>query len=99
MRRLGTMLPRNKVLLVIVSLVALAAVGGPKSSSSPNQAPAQQPQSGQPQSGQQPAVNEPMPGDAPNQPGNTVQVPAGRTAGQEPARTDNGTYVFRADVQ
>jgi len=89
------MLPRNKVLLVVVSLVALAAVLGAQTSSYPNQAPAQQPQSGQQP---QPGMQEPMPGDAPNQPGNTVQVPANQS-GQEPARTDNGTYVFRADVQ
>lgn len=34
----------------------------------------------------------------PNQPGNTVQVPAAQQ-GRAASRTDNGVYVFRADVQ
>lgn len=89
------MLLRNKFLLVLVSLVVLSAYLGAQTSSYPNQSPAQPSQS----SGQQPGIPEPMPGDAPNQPGNTVQVPSGRQAGQEPSRQENGTYVFTAKVE
>lgn len=42
----------------------------------------------------QPAPNQPPP----NQPGDTVQVPSAQK-GQAASRTDNGVYVFKADVQ
>jgi VWFA-related protein len=37
----------------------------------------------------------------PNQPGDSVQVPAnaGNAAGQNPSRTDNGVYVFKKQVE
>lgn len=41
----------------------------------------------------------PMPsGDAPNQPGDTVRVPAQNQQGQEPSRQEGGVYVFKKDV-
>ncbi len=90
------MLPRNKVLLLLVSLVALSLWLGAQSSSYPPQAPAGPPAQG---SGQPPGAAEPLPGDAPNQPGNTVQAPAGRPQGQEPSREDNGVFVFKKQVE
>ncbi|MGI9101512.1 MAG: VWA domain-containing protein [Terriglobales bacterium] len=45
-------------------------------------------------------ADEPPPADAPNQPGNTVQIPARQgSTGQEPSRTDNGVYVFKKQVE
>jgi Ca-activated chloride channel homolog len=98
MQKRVTMLPRNKFLLVLVSLLALSAWLGAQTSSYPNQAPPAQSQ--QPQS-PQPGTPEPLPGtgDAPNQPGDTVQVPAGSQQGKEPVRSDNGTYVFTTKVE
>ena len=43
----------------------------------------------------QPAA--PAPQRPPNQPSNTVQIPA--NSGQEPSRSDNGVYVFKARVE
>jgi VWFA-related protein len=83
------MLPRNKLLLVLVSLVTLSVWLGAQSSSNQQGPPA----------GQQQPMAEPMPGDAPNQPGNTVQVPRGQTTGQEPSREDNGVFVFKKQVE
>ena len=41
-----------------------------------------------------------MPGDAPNQPGNTVQVPANAPQqGQAPSREEGGVYVFKKQVE
>jgi VWFA-related protein len=70
------------------------------------QAPVQQPQTQQPPAQQVPAQQgtpqqtegQSAPADAPNQPGNTVQVPA-QSQGQEPSRSDNGVFVFRKDVE
>ncbi|MBZ5566398.1 MAG: VWA domain-containing protein [Acidobacteriia bacterium] len=82
------MLPRNKLLLVLVSLVALSVCLAAQSS----------PPSPGPPAGQQP-VAEPLPGDAPNQPGNAAQAPAKGQQGQEPAREDNGVFVFKKQVE
>ena len=105
------MLPPNRLLLLLVSLVALSLALGaqtssnappPPSSQPPYGRPSSQPQYGQPSSqpqyGQQ---TEPPATDAPNQPGNTVQVPAGRgqNQGQEPSREEGGVYVFRKQVE
>jgi Ca-activated chloride channel homolog len=92
------MLPRNKFLLLLVSLVALSLWLGAQSTSNSSPPPSSEPQSGQqtgaPQTGAPPA-------DAPNQPGNTVQVPAGRSQGQgqEPSREEGGVYVFKKQVE
>ncbi len=40
-----------------------------------------------------------MPGDAPNQPGNTVQIPRNTQQGQSPSEEQNGVYVFRKQVE
>ena len=96
MRKRVTMLPRNRFLLLLVSLVALSVWLGAQTSSYPPQAPARPPAQG---SGQPPGAAEPLPGDAPNQPGNTVQAPAGRPQGQEPSREDNGVFVFKKQVE
>ncbi len=53
-------------------------------------AAAQQPESGQPEGAAQ------QPAQAPNQPGDTVRVPA---QPQEPARNDSGVFVFKKDVE
>lgn len=52
-------------------------------------------QTGQPQAQQTGTASQAQ--HAPNQSGNTVQVPANQ--GQAAARTDNGVYVFKAEVQ
>ncbi len=95
MQKRVTMLPRNRLLRVLVSLIALCVWLGAQTSSYPSQAPAQPPAQS---SGQQPGAAEPLPTDAPNQPGHTVQVPAGRP-GQEPSREDNGVFVFKKQVE
>ncbi len=53
-------------------------------------AAAQQPESGQPEGAAQ------QPAQVPNQPGDTVRVPA---QPQEPARNDSGVFVFKKDVE
>ena len=90
MRKRVTMLPRNRFLLLLGSLVALCVWLGAQTSSYPAQAPARPPAQ---------AGAEPLPGETPNQPGNTVQVPAGRPQGQEPSREDNGVFVFKKQVE
>ncbi len=75
------------MLLVLASVVALSVCLAAQST--PGQSSP---------SGQQP-VTEPMPGDAPNQPGNTVQIPARPQEGQEPSSEQNGVYVFRKRVE
>ncbi len=87
------MLPRNKLLLLLVGLLALASWLAAQTS--PGAQPQASGQSSQPSG--QPSISEPMPGDAPNQPGNTVQVPANQQ-GQAPSGEQNGVYVFRANV-
>jgi Ca-activated chloride channel family protein len=96
MRKRVTMLPRNRLLLLLGSLIALSVWLGAQTSSYPRQAPAQLPAQG---SGQQPGTSEPLPGEAANQPGTAVQTPAGRPRGQEPSREDNGVFVFRKQVE
>jgi len=90
------MLPRNRFLLLLGCLIALSVWLGAQTSSYPRQAPAQPAAQG---SGQQPGAAEPLPGETPNQPGNTVQAPAGRPQGQEPSREDNGVFVFKKQVE
>jgi Ca-activated chloride channel homolog len=90
------MLRWNRFLVLLVSLVALSIWLGAQTSSYPSQAAAPPPAQS---SGQQPTTAQPLPGDAPNQPGNTVQVPAGRPPGQEPSREDNGVFVFKTRVE
>jgi VWFA-related protein len=72
--------------LVLLSVSTLLAQA-PTQSQTPAQVegPAAQPQG-------------PTPGDAPNQPGNTVQVPA-QQRGQAPDREDNNVFVFRKQVE
>ncbi|MBZ5630028.1 MAG: VWA domain-containing protein [Acidobacteriia bacterium] len=82
------MLRRNKLLLALVSLVTLSVCL--RAQSSP-------PSPGSP-AGQQPAA-EPLPGEAPSQPGSTVRVPAGGQHGQAPTREDNGVFVFKKQVE
>src|ERR1700757_4744934 len=83
MRKRVTMLPRNKFLL-LVSLVALSVWLGAQTSSPPPQ---------------QPATSQPMPGDAPNQPGNTVQVPAGQQQGTAVERQGDEGFIIRKKVE
>lgn len=65
----------------------------------PSARPAQTPEPAQPSSGVSSEESRPIP-PAPNQPGDTVRVPAGSTqTGSAPARTDNGIYVFKAKVE
>jgi Ca-activated chloride channel homolog len=90
------MLPWNRFLLLLGSLVVLSVWLGAQTSSYPRPAPAQSPAQG---SGQQPGAAEQLPGDASNQPGNTVQTPASRPQGQEPSREDNGVFVFKKQVE
>jgi VWFA-related protein len=83
---------------LLLSLLALSALLGAQTTSNvPSQSQYGQPSS-QPQYGQQ---TEPPATDAPNQPGNTVQVPAGRAQerGQAPSREEGGVYVFRKQVE
>lgn len=61
------------------------------------QAPTQQSAGQQPGQGT-PDTGQGAPPDAPNQPGNTVQVPA-QPQGQSPNREDNGVFVFKKDVE
>ncbi|HWR14979.1 MAG TPA: VWA domain-containing protein [Terriglobales bacterium] len=61
--------------------------------------PATQTPANQPPTNQQPVNQAPtnQQGDAPNQPGDTVQVPAQQ--GQAPSREDDGVFVFKKDVE
>jgi Ca-activated chloride channel homolog len=99
---------RNNVLSVVAFLLltaawSLAQSSAPPQSSSPAvpQPPAQsapqQPVTGQnPQqpANAQPQQEEPAPAPAPNQPGDTVQVPAG----QAPESQKNDVYIFKKEV-
>jgi Ca-activated chloride channel family protein len=96
MRKLVTMLLRNRFLVLLVSLVALTVLLGAQTSSYPPQAPARPPAQG---SGQVPGASDPLPGEAPYPGSNTIQVPAGRQQGQEPSREDNGVFVFKKQVE
>lgn len=80
------MLPRNRFLLLLGSLVALCVWLGAQTSSYPAQTPARPPAQ---------AGAEPLPGES----GNTAQAPAGRPQGQEPSREDNGVFVFKKQVE
>jgi Ca-activated chloride channel homolog len=96
------MLPRNRFLLAVASLLAISAWLGAQTISTTVSAPApgsSAQSSSQPQHGQAMPQSDTPAEDAPNQPGNTVQVPAGRQQGQAPTREDNGVFVFRKDVQ
>jgi Ca-activated chloride channel homolog len=77
------------VLLVVALSLWLGAQTSPNA----------QTQTQQPQTQQQPGVAQPSAPatDAPNQPGNTVQVPAQQQGqqGQAPAGEQNGVYIFR----
>jgi VWFA-related protein len=107
------MLPRNKVtVLLLVLLVALGVCAGAQTISTTVKAPsdpggqnaAPPPANAQPSStenAQQPAQSgQPArpAGDAPNQPGDTVRVPAQNPQGQEPSRQEGGVFVFKKDV-
>ena len=108
------MLPRNRLYFLLVLLVALGVCSGAQTISKTVTAPggsgaqsgtAQQPansSSAPTQNTQQPSQGgqlPPMPsGDAPNQPGDTVRVPAQNQQGQEPSRQEGGVYVFKKDV-
>ncbi len=81
------MLPRNKFLLLLACLIAFSAWVAAQSSAG-----------AQGQASGQSSISEPMPGDAPNQPGNTVQVPANQQ-GQAPEGEQNGVYVFKKRVE
>lgn len=63
----------------------------------PQQSPATQqaPQQAQPATGQNPQEQEPAPAPAPNQPGDTVQVPQ---QGQAPSSQQNDVYIFKKEV-
>jgi Ca-activated chloride channel homolog len=67
--------------------------------------PAQAPIQGPPQAQEPPAQQQPAPsqsttqGDAPNQPGNTVQVPAKQQQGQELEREGDQGFIIRKNVQ
>jgi len=81
------------VLFFAASLMAQAPTQQPSTQAAPNQQPAdQQPAQTAPATGQG------APTDAPNQPGNTVQVPA-QQQGQSPNREDNGVFVFKKEVE
>jgi Ca-activated chloride channel homolog len=77
------------VLLFAATLMAQAPTQQNETQQSPTQ---------QPPTEQAPAPGQAAPADAPNQPGNTVQVPA-QKQGQEPSRSDNGVFVFRKEVE
>src|SRR6185312_1841167 len=80
------MLRRNKLVPLAVVVLFLGTF-----------ALAQDPQPPQPMQWPTPPPQQ-QPQDAPNQPGNTVQVPNNQS-GQAPSSENNGVYVFRANVQ
>ncbi len=94
------MLRWNRFLPLLVLLVAASVwYAGAQTTSTTADPP---PQTSTPMPQSQPAQqpDEPPPADAPNQPGNTVQIPARPPgSGQEPSRTDNGVYVFKKQVE
>ena len=79
-------------MLLFVSLVALSVWLGAQSTSSSSPPPTSPPYDPQSQT---------LPADAPNQPGDTVKVHAGRSQGQgqEPSREEGGVYVFKKQVE
>ena len=91
---------RNKIFSVVAFLL-LTAVWMLAQSSAPQPQPpaqaAQQPATGQPSQqapNAQQQQEEPVPAPAPNQPGDTVQVPAG----QAPESEKNDVYIFKKEV-
>jgi Ca-activated chloride channel homolog len=87
MRKLVTMLPRNRSLLLLVSLVALSIWLGAQTSSYPS--PAATP----------PPAQQPLPGDAPHQPGDTARVPAGQQQGKPVERQGDEGFIIRTRVE
>jgi Ca-activated chloride channel family protein len=87
---------RNKLGFLTVLLLALAtfsAAQNPQQSAPPSNDP--QPPQAMPAP---PQAQQAPPQDSPNQPGNTIQVPAGQS-GQAPSGETNGVYVFKAYSQ
>ena len=95
---------RNKVVLLLLVLACCGVLAAQNSN-----VPAPMPQNRQPaapQQQQQPPAQQPQQPaeppvqDAPNQPGNTVQVPVQNgQQGQAPSSEQNGVYVFKIESQ
>jgi Ca-activated chloride channel family protein len=90
------MLPRNKLVFLALLVLALSVWAVAQTSSVPPPAPETLPRVTPPPqaNSQSPAMAQPGAADAPNQPGNTVRVPA-QQPGQAPAGEQNGVYIFK----
>lgn len=91
----------NNFLFVIAVLLLTSTWLTAQNTSAPASAPASPPPSAVPQQSQTPAgaqsqEQSPAPPPAPNQPGDTVQVPAQQ--GQAPSGEENNVYIFKKEV-
>jgi len=93
---------RNNNLLLLIAILLIAGTWlAAQNTSAPATPPANPQPSAVPQQSQAPAAGQtqqqnPAPAPAPNQPGDTVQIPAQQ--GQAPSSEENNVYIFKKEV-